>query len=285
MRTVSLIIPCYNAEEQLEVCLQSILEQTYNDIQLVFVDDGSNSATKNVFSHFRSELERKFPEVILCEHIANKGQAAAINSALPLCVGKYIMWADADDVLLPDNVRKKAEYLDAHPEFNLVRANAVIKNLLNGKEAVELALPEDKHADSIFIRLITGETYANNGCYMVRAEALKKHYPHLRIPFSRNFYNMQLLLPVAADTPCGYIDEVLTECRIHGKNMSCSMKFLIRGLTHIREREYIYREVLNHCEVDREENMRLIRDVMDELRKSYIHGDRYNYRVAGADKN
>ena len=49
MRTVSLIIPCYNAEEQLEVCLQSILEQTYNDIQLVFVDDGSTALPRMFF--------------------------------------------------------------------------------------------------------------------------------------------------------------------------------------------------------------------------------------------
>lgn len=98
---VSIIIPVYNAEQYLNECLDSILEQTYSDMEIVCVDDGSTDKSFKILKKYQLN-DRRFHVI----HQENLGQGYARNQALIHAHGEFIMYVDADDWLESDCVEK-----------------------------------------------------------------------------------------------------------------------------------------------------------------------------------
>lgn len=96
---VSIIIPVYNTVEFLENSVNSVLGQTYKDIELWLVDDGSTDGSESLCD----ELARKDDRVKVI-HKENEGQGVARNCALDLCNGEYIAFADSDDIIKPNMI-------------------------------------------------------------------------------------------------------------------------------------------------------------------------------------
>lgn len=91
---VSVIVPVYNAEKSLEKCISSILEQTYRDVELILVDDGSTDQSGKICEFWKRKDDR-----IECFYQDNSGVSAARNLGLEKCKGQYIMFVDADDFI------------------------------------------------------------------------------------------------------------------------------------------------------------------------------------------
>lgn len=98
---VSIIIPIYKAEKYLERCLESVLRQTYKDIEIILVDDGSPDSCPLICDSYK-EKHRKIKVI----HSENYGQSVARNKGMELAAGKYISFVDADDVLVDDSIEK-----------------------------------------------------------------------------------------------------------------------------------------------------------------------------------
>ena len=251
MNKVSVIIPIYNAEPYLSEMLDSILAQTWQNIQLVAVNDGSSDRSEDIFLRYEPELKEKLSEVIYLRHEQNLGASAAVNTALPFSDGEYLFWADADDVLMPDNIRKKAEYLDQFPSLAMVRNNGLLFQQ-ESRQYSEIAKPEDKRVRPIFEDLLFSATFCNAGCYMLRSEVFFSCYPDKKIPVSRQGQNMQLLLPPASLSDCGYIDDLLYLYRIHTTNHSRSFSRFPDMLERKKGFEQLQLEILPHCHCDPE---------------------------------
>ena len=105
---VSVYIPAYNCEQFIKEAVESVLNQTYTDIEVVICDDGSSDGTHNVLiSNFKDH-----PQVTIVQQ-ENKGISAATNAAIRACKGEYILQLDADDVLLPNCVESLLAVMDA----------------------------------------------------------------------------------------------------------------------------------------------------------------------------
>ena len=102
---VSILIPAYNAEEWIADTLRSALAQTWENKEIIVVDDGSTDQTLAVARRFESDSVRVVSQ-------PNQGAAVARNAALSLSKGDYIQWLDADDLLAPDKIAKQLEALD-----------------------------------------------------------------------------------------------------------------------------------------------------------------------------
>lgn len=89
---VSIIIPVYNAEKHIERCLESFLRQTYTDIEILLIDDGSSDKSKLICQKFVQRDER-----FKYYYQANAGVSAARNKGISLATGKYIGFCDSDD--------------------------------------------------------------------------------------------------------------------------------------------------------------------------------------------
>ena len=88
---VSIITPCYNGEKYIKRYMNSILEQTYPYLELIFINDGSNDCTEEIVLSYEEKLQNKGIKFVYLKQ-KNKGQAAALNSGLKKFNGEYVTW-------------------------------------------------------------------------------------------------------------------------------------------------------------------------------------------------
>ena len=93
---VSIIIPAYNAEKYVSRMLESILNQTYSNVECIIIDDGSTDNTYKTIQQYKEKFDKR-RKVLKLLHQENKGQAAALNLGLKQVTGEYLIWADSDD--------------------------------------------------------------------------------------------------------------------------------------------------------------------------------------------
>ena len=98
-QTVSVIVPVYNCKDYLPKCIKSILNQTYPQIQLVLVDDGSSDESGEICDAFAAKDSR-----IQVIHQKNQGVSAARNAGLDAASGEYLLFVDSDDHIAADTI-------------------------------------------------------------------------------------------------------------------------------------------------------------------------------------
>ena len=96
MPEISIIVPVYRAEKYLNACVDSILNQTYSDFELVLIEDGSPDQSGAICDEYAQKDDR-----VRVIHQPNQGQAAARNHALPMTQGKWLCYVDSDDAIHP----------------------------------------------------------------------------------------------------------------------------------------------------------------------------------------
>ncbi|HVT88208.1 MAG TPA: glycosyltransferase [Tepidisphaeraceae bacterium] len=106
-RLVSIIIPCFNAEQFVGDAIRSALAQTYRPCEVIVIDDGSTDRSLEVIRSFGNEI--KF------ESGPNRGGSAARNRALELAAGEFVQFLDADDLLHPDKLSRQVPHLISSP--------------------------------------------------------------------------------------------------------------------------------------------------------------------------
>ena len=97
MYKVSVIIPVYNVEKQIERCIRSLFEQTLDDIEYIFVDDASPDDSISIIKTVLLEYPNRHNSVRFVTHEKNRGLSAARNSGLEVATGEYIAHCDSDD--------------------------------------------------------------------------------------------------------------------------------------------------------------------------------------------
>lgn len=208
-KLVSLIVPCYNGEKYLGRFFDSVLEQTYTYIQLIFVDDGSIDNTEQIVNEYKPKLKSILADAIFLTQ-NNAGAAAAVNNALKYVEGEYLTWADSDDLLMPNNIKSKIDYLETHPEKGMVLGRAIAVDEETGEGISLLEYKTKNSKQNLFEDLIISGIPCYPGVFMERTNLLFKRWTSREIPFNREVgQNWQLLLPVAYDNECGYIDDYI----------------------------------------------------------------------------
>lgn len=108
--TFSIIVPVYNSERFLHKCIDSLLDQSYPDFELVLVDDGSTDSSGNICDEYAEKDLR-----IKVLHSVNQGVSMARNLGLSVVRGKYVNFVDSDDWVSPEYLEK---YVDARKEYD-----------------------------------------------------------------------------------------------------------------------------------------------------------------------
>ncbi len=112
MPKVSVIIPAYNAAKFICQTLDCVLSQTYRDFEVVVVDDGSTDDTVDVLKTYGDRIRWTVQK--------HQGQAYAINCGIGMARGEYLAYFDSDDMMSPTKLEVQADFLDAHPEVDVV---------------------------------------------------------------------------------------------------------------------------------------------------------------------
>lgn len=125
----TIILPVYNAERYLKQCIQSIVNQTYKDFELIVVDDASTDSTSQILKEFAKKDSR----IQLHRNTANQGVAYTMNKAISFANGQYITIMNADDIMLPERLKLSIKFLKANPNYICTGTQV---DLINNKDEV-----------------------------------------------------------------------------------------------------------------------------------------------------
>ena len=242
---VSIITPCYNGESYLDRYFSSILNQTYSNIELIFVNDGSTDRTGEIAESYRPLLEQRGIRFI-CLYQDNSGQASALNRGLKLFSGEYLTWPDADDEMTPDCIEKKAAFLQANPELDMCvcKLYEVSETDPDTPVSVLERLPPEGR-DSLFEDLIfLKNVFYVPGGYMVRVSSLDAVISHRDIYAGPGGQNAQILLPVAYRGNIGYMEDILFKYYVRPVSHSHSITTAEKKVVQLANFETILLETL-----------------------------------------
>jgi len=115
---ISVVIPTFNRVDQLEIALQSVLEQTFTPSEIIVVDDGSSDGSKTM-------LRSRFGDRIRYHYQENRGVSHARNVGVELSSGNWIAFLDSDDQWLPEKLELQIAAIESHPEFGFCHTNEI----------------------------------------------------------------------------------------------------------------------------------------------------------------
>ena len=120
MPKVSVIIPTYNREKFIERSIRSVLDQTYQDFEIIIVDDGSTDNTRKVLGPYTGKLKYIYQE--------NEGSSAARNRGIKESIGGYIAFLDSDDIWMPEKLALQVDILDKNKNIGIVYSKMFMFN-------------------------------------------------------------------------------------------------------------------------------------------------------------
>ncbi len=236
----SIIMCCYNGERFIHRSVGSILAQTYPNIELIFMDDGSTDNSLELIKSYKPLFESK-GYILNIIHQDNQGQGFAAITGINRATGEYLSYLDVDDYLMPESIEKRVNELKKHPNINVVQTNAY-KVLECDKTNCKLLVNtyKEKYPENLFEGIIMGIINNFAGTYMVRSSIIHKFYLNRDIPKSKYGQNLQLLLPCAYNSNMIFIDEPLMKYMIQNESHSNPVSLLnkidlIQGYLNLRK--------------------------------------------------
>lgn len=249
---VSILTPCFNSGRFLNRLLDSILDQTYPNIEMLIVNDGSSDNSEEIIiSYIQKFSEKKYTLDYINQ--TNQGQGVAINNGLKHISGEFLIWPDSDDFFASSEaIEKMADTLRNDPEASVVRC---FSNILDEESLRIIGTAGRNLRDHININQTFEECLFNKndfwfgaGNYMVRKKALVRYYPELDI-YSSNKYggqNWQLLLPALYNSKCVTLTEslhnIVARKNSHSRNIS---KNISSEILRLSEHEKILLKTIN----------------------------------------
>lgn len=208
-KTVSVIIPVYNASKYIRKTIESVLNQTYKDIEIVLVDDCSKDNSKEIIDEFIKNHQN----IVYHLQEKNTGAAVARNKALDLAKGRFVAFLDSDDLWYPEKIEKQLSLMVnkdiafCYTAYEMIDDN---DNLIKGKIKI-LQKAEYKH--------LLKRTMISTPTVLLDRQLIGD----LKMPLRRTGqdYAFWLLLLRNVDAAYG-IDEALVKVRRRGNSLSAN---------------------------------------------------------------
>jgi glycosyltransferase involved in cell wall biosynthesis len=201
---VSVVMPVYNRVSWAVEALQSVLEQTYTNFEVVVVDDGSTEDP----SPLRMEDER-----IRYVRQENGGPAAARNLGLSLARGRYVAFLDADDLFMPDKLEKQVARMEQRPDVAISHTSYQRVDR-EGKYAGDIR--SGRYSGRVYPRIYTDSHNIATPTVMVRRDALDETLRF--IESARYGQDVLFWIGLTKKSELLGIDEPLAKVRMHGQN-------------------------------------------------------------------
>ena len=236
---VSIIVPVYNVENYLRRCIDSLVNQTLKDIEIILVNDGSTDKSQNIIDEYKS----KYPNKIISLAKKNGGLSDARNYAFPYCHGEYIGFVDSDDYV------KESMYERMFEKAKQTNADLVICNYYKvyEKKTQLIKAKEKKKKKDMFLN---GLAAVWNKIY--KREIIEKY--KIRFPKGINFEDTEFyckLIPYV--NKCEYIDEAFVYYIQRKGSISNSSNQKLMHMLIIWERIISYYKINGLFELYKEE--------------------------------
>ena len=208
---VSVIIPCYNRGKYLGEAIDSVLGQTYRNIELIIVDDGSTDDSLNIARIYSDKIT-----ILQHPNGENRGQSASINLGLRSIDGEYVAILDSDDYWILDKLEKQVTFLQDHPDIGLVYGNALMVDA-DGNKLFR------RYGDDHQEKNIDGSVLLD--CYFsVPSNSLVRHTVYDLVggfdESMRAAQDHDMAVRIAEVAKLGFINELMFNYRRHGASIS-----------------------------------------------------------------
>ncbi|MBY9078661.1 glycosyltransferase [Paenibacillus sp. HN-1] len=137
MPNLSVLMPVYNASRFLGLAVESVLQQSYSDFELIIINDGSTDDSLKILEQYPDSRIR------LMDNGTNRGIVYSLNQGLNLASGRYIARMDADDCSLPDRFKMQIAYMDLNPDIGVLGTQYRIMNALSNEAFTALPCEPD----------------------------------------------------------------------------------------------------------------------------------------------
>lgn len=250
---VSVSIKTYNSGKYIEETIESVMNQTYHNIEIVIGDDGSNDNTPEILMSYKKRFPDKFKIQL---NKINRGITANCNSIHNLYEGKYIAHLGGDDIMHDNKILEQVKYMDNHSNCSISYHNMEVFDS-ETKKILRLRNPTKRNIEGKANVLIKNGPFNGGSSNMVRANKMPKKYDE-RVPMASDWlYFVQVLLNGGE---IHYINSILGKYRRHNNNVtksggqfydqqnldhlfSCNI-LLIEQPEYYREITYRYRKLL-----------------------------------------
>lgn len=236
---VSIIVPVYNHEHYVTDCIESILDQDYSPIELIVINDGSSDSSDRVIRNFLNVNSNAF--IYISKE--NEGLVKTLNHGLSIANGKYFCELASDDMLLPGSIRKRVEFMQAHPDLDAMFADNYL--LKDGKPTRErfygdyksgTGFSSDKHT---ITDLLTKKARYHIPTGLFKTQKLRD-FGGFNTDF-RYFEDISILYLFPLEATIGFMNEPIMYYRIHESNISKTQRLTalnekILGLEKLVER-------------------------------------------------
>jgi glycosyltransferase involved in cell wall biosynthesis len=214
---VSVVIPVHNRARFIADAVGSVLRQTYDDLEVIVVDDGSTDGTVQVVEALADRRIR------IVAHDGNRGIPAARNTGLEAARGRFIAWLDSDDIARPNRLAVQVAFLEAHPEAAMVGSCAGTI-AADGSRLRTVRVPPMRPAD-VQAWLLFRSPFQQSSV-TGRAEVLRT-FPYR--PENPVCEDLDVFLRLARDHRIQNLPQVLCDRRLHGGQVIRSQKEAIRA--------------------------------------------------------
>jgi len=222
---VTVIIPAYNAAPWVERTLRSVLTQTYQNLEVLVVDDGSTDDTTPVVT----AIAHQDPRVRLL-HQANAGVAAARNLAIAQARGEFIAPIDADDLWYPENLEKQVQrMIQGGPGMGLVYSWSVD---IDENDALMGGIRATTIQGDVYATLVCHNFLGNASASMMRRSCLEQvggYDSRLRSQQAQGCEDWDLYLRIAERYEFGVVPQLLVGYRKLSSSMSCDYSQMARS--------------------------------------------------------
>lgn len=210
---VSIIIPAFNAEEYLGESILSIIQQSYQDWELIIINDGSVDNTAAIIEDFAQKDNR----IIALENETNKGLVFTRNKGLKKAKGELIANLDSDDIAFPNRIAIQVEFFKKHPNYVLIGSGCELIDDKGNKIGEEKRVVENEKLES----LLVFSNYFINSSVMFRSSTLNEvsYDENIHLAEDYNFF-----VKLSTYGKIGNINQPLIRYRVHGNNISSKHK-------------------------------------------------------------
>lgn len=204
--TVSVILPVYNGEQYLRFAVESVLNQTFQDFELIIIDDGSVDSTPDIV--------REYGQRVKYVRQDNTGVAGAFNHGLRLAAGRYVSWLSHDDVFLPAKLEKQASALRRAGGPAVCYTDVQLIDTLGGV-ITELRIPEHDRGEVLRHVLTAGAICTASYSVMYDRSCIEE------VGFYSEYWkytqDAEMLMRLARRFPLLHVSEVLVQVREHAE--------------------------------------------------------------------
>lgn len=243
---VSVIIPAYNHELYIEEALQSVINQTYKNIQLIVINDGSTDGTAEIIGKFTNINQDKNIQFV---NKKNEGVCKTLNRGLAMATGDYVAFLASDDLWLPDRVSIQLEFMEKNKNIGMVFSDAWFLRL-NTKTNVKWS---DYKSG---IRKCFKNDIQNTNMYTLLLT--KPMIPALTVMIRKSVFDVvgffderliaeddEMWLRIAREYPIAYVDTPLAFYRMHNGNNSSNNILMIKCMVQVMRKHLMMKPLSN----------------------------------------